>query len=257
MSFIPLDLFRADLIAPMEIGDTSLPLAAADALKICTAFGDECVPCEGEAEIPGADFSRLVISYNNYYEIVKVIGCSGGVVDIERGDEGTTPLTFPIGACVYFTWTSANLECAIIQVASGYPISIYAGCGSIDLGDGVPGPTGPQGEQGEQGETGEQGPAGDTGSQGSQGVQGAAGPQGTAGTNGIDGSPGAQGEAGAAGATGTTGAQGPQGPTGPTGLTGVTGPAGADGDDPYDYYVAAGGLKNEADYKTCIVTTCA
>lgn len=252
--FIALNLFKTELISAMAVGDTTLAISTSEAAKICDAFGDECIPCDDP--ITGVDFTRLVISYSGYHEIVKVVGCTGGIVNIVRGDEGTAPIELPVGACVQFVWTAANLECAIIQVASGIPLSIYAGCGVIDLGAGVPGP---QGDQGIQGIQGVDGPAGATGATGATGSQGVAGPAGPSGANGLNGLDGAQGVAGPSGAAGTDGAQGVVGPAGPQGADGATGPqgvAGTDGASAYDFYTAGGGLQTEAQFAICLNDTC-
>jgi len=253
--FKPLNLFKTELTAVLEVDGTSLPIPPADAQRICTALGDECVPCDDVTL--SANFTRLVISYSGYYEIVKVISCSGGVPILQRGDECTTPLKFPVGACVYFVWTAANLECAIIQVASGYPLGdCDAGCGSIDLGEGVPGPAGeegPQGPKGDDGDVGATGPAGDTGP---QGVAGPAGPTGQNGLNGLDGAQGPQGVAGPTGLNGVDGATGAQGPQGQTGPAGVKGDPGEDGKSAYGYYVDGGGEQTPAQFSTCLAETC-
>lgn len=258
--FKPLNFFKTELTAVLEADATTLPIPAADAMRLCEVLGDECVPCGEEGE--SMNFTRLVISYSGYWEIVKVVSCSGGVPVIQRGDECSTPMKFPIGSCVSFRWTVANMECAIIQVASGFPLSSCdAGCGSIDLGEGVPGPQGPQGEQGEKGDKGDPGQDGATGPQGPQGVAGPPGAQGPAGLNGQDGADGQDGEPGPQGEAGATGATGPTGPQGPTGPTGPQGPRGFDGEpgtNPYDYFLTIPGApaKTEAEFNQCMISMC-
>lgn len=253
--FKPLNLFKTELTSVLEVGDTTLPIPVAEAARICTALGDECVPCDDTGT--GQNFTRLVISYSGYYEIVKVIACSGGVPILERGDECTTPIKFPVGACVYFVWTAANLECAIVQVASGFPLGdCSAGCGSIDLGAGVPGPEGPQGPKGDDGDPGPAGATGGVGPQGATGLQGSAGPAGQNGLNGLDGSQGLQGTAGPAGINGLDGSTGPAGPAGTQGIQGATGDTGEDGKSAYGFYVDGGGEQTPAEFSTCLAATC-
>lgn len=55
------------------------------------------------------DYTRLWIGDGVKHEIVKATGIMDGVVTIDRGEEGTEPITSPLGACLSFVWTDANL----------------------------------------------------------------------------------------------------------------------------------------------------
>jgi len=255
--FVPLNFFKTEVTGAMSPTDVVLNIPQPEADKICAALGDECIPCSGM--IGGLDFTRLVISYSGYNEVVRVTGCAGGVVTVVRGDEGTIPMTVPVGACVSFQWTAANLECAIIQVASGFSLSGFANCGKIDLGAGVPGPQGDPGPTGPIGPQGLDGPAGTVGPAGSAGPTGAGGAPGANGLNGLDGAQGSQGSPGAAGAQGADGPTGPPGADGAVGIQGpqgVAGTNGTNGKSAYENYVEGGGTQSEAQFSTCLATTC-
>ena len=45
----------------------------------------------------------------NVREVVKVVGRRNDTFTIERGQDGTTPQTFPAGACVDVEWTPTQL----------------------------------------------------------------------------------------------------------------------------------------------------
>lgn len=127
--FKSLNLFKTTLTSILEADGTTLPINASFATTLCEAISSgECIPCtedpmEGQGEV---DFTRLTIYHNGYNEIVKVVGCDGGVPIIERGQEGTAPRRFPVGACIQFIWTSANVQCAIATVVNGGDLSDYA-----------------------------------------------------------------------------------------------------------------------------------
>lgn len=123
MAFLPFNLFKTELVESFLVSDTILPIPLPDAQKLC---GDDCEGCFdpcGDEGGDGNDHTRLVISYGSNSEIVKVIGCSGGYPVVERAQEGTTAIDFPVGACVYFTWTIENFTDMTHQImaACGYP----------------------------------------------------------------------------------------------------------------------------------------
>jgi hypothetical protein len=157
------------------------------------------------------------------WENVHVTAVVAGVLTVQRGAEGTTPLAWSVGELI-----SARLTAASAERLRG-----EQGPQGVKGDPGDAGPQGPAGPQGESGAAGAAGPQGEPGPQGLKGDPGDAGPQGPAGPQGEPGAAGAvgpQGEPGPQGLKGDPGDVGPQGPAGPQGEPGAAGAAGPQGE---------------------------
>lgn len=128
--FKALNLFKTTLTSVLEPGGATLPILSAEAAKVCEAINDgACIPCatDPEPDTGESDWTYLVLFHNGYNEIVKVTGCVGGTVLIERGKENTTPRRFPVGTCVQFIWTAAAVQCAVATVTGNGNLSNHIG----------------------------------------------------------------------------------------------------------------------------------
>lgn len=208
----------------------------------------------------GHHYTATLIGYDasgaeTSWEVVKITAAAGGVLTVERGQEGTAAADWPAGSRVEMRLTAGALNAIRETPGPQGP-------------EGPAGPAGPQGPAGPTGPQGPEGPQGLQGIQGPQGLQGETGPQGPVGegvrilgskasnaelpSTGMatgdaylisgnlwvyDGTAwvdtgsivGPQGPQGVEGPQGPQGPQGPEGARGPTGLTGATGPQGPQG----------------------------
>ncbi len=148
-------------------------------------------------------------------EICVCTGRSGDILNVMRGQEGTTAQAFLMGATVSNRLTAETMKVLMNSGATGPqgPVGPMGPPGEDGNDSTVPGPQGPQGPQGIPGN---EGPVGPEGPAGGVGPQGPAGPK---------GNPGEKGDTGAASTV-----PGPQGPIGPVGPTGPKGDKGDKGD---------------------------
>jgi len=118
MSMITPVGFQTTLNDKLLIGDTDLPMSAADIASLTTKLGAD-------------GYVFLTVQDQVGTEVVKVSGACGALV-VERGQDGTTPLNFPRGSCIAFRITPAVVRdmvcntnccegdcCVPVTVASG------------------------------------------------------------------------------------------------------------------------------------------
>jgi hypothetical protein len=100
-SYLGIQNLIGELKAPLDTDDTSISLRADVSARICAALSN-------------GSHTYLAIEAPGAFEIVKAT-CSQGVVLIERGQDGTAPTPFPLGACVRFILAGAAIEDIIDQ----------------------------------------------------------------------------------------------------------------------------------------------
>lgn len=86
MSYVS-EFFDATLISKLEASDVNLPVSETAVADLLSLLSDS------------ESYTYLAIKSDQSYEVVKAKG-GNGVIILERGLEGTTPVTHPFGACV-------------------------------------------------------------------------------------------------------------------------------------------------------------
>jgi hypothetical protein len=251
--------WAATLTAPATSGDLTLSVSPAEAAKLVgLGSGDHYV----------LTLAEVVDGQETAWEVVKITVASGGVLTVERGQEGTAARAWSVGASISARATAGTLEelrdASGADGASAYELAVAGGFVGTQA-QWLASLVGPQGAPGSNGAAGADGADGSDGASAYQ-VAVSAGFVGTEAQwlASLVGAPGADGADGAGlnilgalpdeASLPSTGApgnayliagdlwvwsgsawvnagqiQGPAGPAGPKGDTGDTGPAGPQG----------------------------
>lgn len=100
--------WSATLTAPATSGDLTLSVAPAEAAKLVgLGSGDHYL----------LTLAEVVEGQETAWEIVKVTGAAAGVLTVERGQEGTAPFAWSVGASISARATAAALNALTAQLA--------------------------------------------------------------------------------------------------------------------------------------------
>lgn len=103
-AYLGLQNFVANLEAPLGAEDVTPAIRFDKAARLC-------------ATIAPGNHTYLVLEAPGGFEIVRV-SCQFGVVVMERGQDGTAPQPFPVGACLYWKLTGGAAADIADQVMS-------------------------------------------------------------------------------------------------------------------------------------------
>lgn len=72
------------------------------------------IPDNNKFMVATGDHVYATIRNGNVFEHVRIIGDASGKLIVDRGQDGTTPQTFPVGSCIKIEWNPAQL-CEFVQ----------------------------------------------------------------------------------------------------------------------------------------------
>lgn len=77
---------------------------------------------------PGTHYYLTIEGPASRREIIRVVGGTGVKIAVERGVDGTSPLSWSAGSCLYFGWNPAQLCEQIAACQNGTTSCITPGC---------------------------------------------------------------------------------------------------------------------------------
>ena len=100
-TYLGLQNYLAELTAPLSPEEVTPSLRADLYARLC-------------ATLSNGNHTYLALMAPSYFEIVRA-RCSSGVITFERGQDGTSPQPFPVGACLRFILAGAAVTDMIAQ----------------------------------------------------------------------------------------------------------------------------------------------
>lgn len=115
------------LVAPVAADSSVLAISTFAATRISQTF------------INGQDAAFLTISSGPVMEVVRLLSVDGNILSVARGEEGTTPSPFPLGADIGYVVTGAEVFEEYINEGGNVGALNFSATGLIELDDTVPG----------------------------------------------------------------------------------------------------------------------